>query len=886
MKTSDAGLSVAFSVLQEKRKNSSMNNSNKSWFTCVRNFFLYYLITFFTLVNCGLTLGQQPSATENGIVYFVLLDDSLSMNKPPTDPTTISWLPKITEVKRQMSTFIASLPNGTEAHFFAFAQELTRGPTVVIKTQENRQELKEFVNGLKAEGTATRLWRSLAEVLKEAATLLERNPNVRVRVLAYTDGEDNESPVPTQPATVLSKYGKLLRQTNVQLTYITIGFELQAEQRRDLESGGVQVRTALAPEDVIPLQADFQLLPTVVSVGERVTVVDDSIGFVHDRIVSWGDGSGPSRARSPNHVYTKAGEYEVHLVVTSTTGKESTTTRKIRVVPPPAPKAMFVAPERVEWNSQVTLVDRSTGDVETRKWFLDDQEVSGDQLLSLKLAEPGTRIVRLVVQGKGGVASVTSKIEVSPPTAPRAEIAGPKSIALGETLTLFDRSTGLIDRAAWYVDDQFITATRDFSWKSTKSGEHVIVYKVAGPGGKSQAEHHVQVRGPERPTADFAIPTTLRVDQPLHLVDRSQGLIQELSWTINDTVISQERDASFQFTTPGEHAITLTIRGPGGTDSVTKTISVDPLARPTASFVIGTPQPLLDTATRITDTSVGEIDEAIWFLPGRKSPLVVNYRQGGSRSIDYTFTELGKQEVQLKVLGPGGESEVLQTFDVQTDRTPPQPNIAVDVVHTERDRRVIRFRNRSKGTVLETVFDFGDGSRLTSDTTMEDVLHEYKPGTYLAKVRVQGAREFAPAVVDISIDVPKPWPTWIPHLLWMLPTGLIAALASFYGIVFYSRRLREQRLSRLVGTLNYNLKDARLASYHSVLLDGTSNCQSVTLDDSSVAVVEAYHNPESHAVEHTIELFTHEVSETGRVSIAANEPTVVGLYEFKLVQVL
>lgn len=56
--------------------------------------------------------AQQDAISEARIVYFVLLDDSASMQRRPETPTAASWSPKIDEVKRQMAMFIASLPNG------------------------------------------------------------------------------------------------------------------------------------------------------------------------------------------------------------------------------------------------------------------------------------------------------------------------------------------------------------------------------------------------------------------------------------------------------------------------------------------------------------------------------------------------------------------------------------------------------------------------------------------------------------------------------------------------------------------------------------------------------------------------------------------------------
>ncbi len=669
------------------------------------------------------SFAQEDSVSEASIVYFVLLDDSASMQRRPENPTAVSWRPKVDEVKRQMATFITSLPNGTDVRFYAFAEELTGGPEVVISSDADREKLSAFVNALRAEGRETRLWRSLDSVMAEAAELATSDPGARVRVLAYSDLLDNDPNRP-RPSTVLAKYRTLLRQSQVQLTYITIGFELQAEQRTALEDEGVQVRTALTPEDVIPLQAEFRIVPTEVLAGDRVTLVDDSIGVIRDRIIDWGDGEAPSRGRSPTHVYREPGEYTVRLTVTSSTGREDSATQRVKVVLPPPPVAAFtVSAEQVDVGTSVLLVNESTGADCRFNWVFGDARTSAERNPRVIWSRPGEYVIRL-------------------------------------------------------------TAADSF-------------------GRQATAERVIQVEGPEQPVA---------------------------------------------------------------------------------SFVVGTPEPRVGEAVVLTDTSTGDIETVTWHLPGRDTPLVVDYGNGGERSIECAFAEVGEQEVRLQVRGRGGEAETIQKLNVRTRFVPPEPAVTLEVIESGRDYKLVAFNNRSTGSVVQSEYDFGDGSPTVRVSGVQDVRHEYGPGNYVAHVRIIGPKEFAAEVVEIPIRVPKPLPAWVWRLLWLVPAAIVLLGGAAYAVLWWRKRQEDLRLSMLVGTLNYKSKDAPLAPYASVEFDGTATEGRVPLNESTAAVVRATSDPLTNQIEHSVEVVDGDGTQIGPVPLTENDRTTVGEYEFNLVQ--
>jgi PKD repeat protein len=88
------------------------------------------------------------------------------------------------------------------------------------------------------------------------------------------------------------------------------------------------------PEDNEPPKADFCYNPRTPTAGEPVEFNDKSIDD-HDDIVKWiwdfGDGSRRSNEQNPTHIYEKAGEYEVTLVVYDGNGLPGKATKKVPV---------------------------------------------------------------------------------------------------------------------------------------------------------------------------------------------------------------------------------------------------------------------------------------------------------------------------------------------------------------------------------------------------------------------------------------------------------------------------------------------------------------------------------------------------------------------------
>lgn len=88
-----------------------------------------------------------------------------------------------------------------------------------------------------------------------------------------------------------------------------------------------------------------------------------------------------------------------------------------------------------------------------------------------------------------------------------------------------------------------------------------------GPGGEPPAT---------APTALFGMSASSGVaPMSISFTDRSTGTIETYSWAFGDGATSSERNPSHSYNKAGAYTATLTVSGPGGTNSVSHVISVD-----------------------------------------------------------------------------------------------------------------------------------------------------------------------------------------------------------------------------------------------------------------------------------------------------------------------
>lgn len=243
---------------------------------------------------------------------------------------------------------------------------------------------------------------------------------------------------------------------------------------------------------------------------------------------------------------------------------------------------------------------------------------------------------------------------------------------------------------------------------------------------KELHEVDLSATGQTAPTADFtATPTSGYQPLNVQFTDLSSGAVTSWYWSFGDGGTSTLQHPSHNYTQVGSFTVALTVTGPGGSDSKTRTsyinvVAGEPSADFTASPLSGV-APLLVTFTNLsTNYSV-----SLWSFGDNTSSSQTNPT--------HTYTQKGLYSVSLAVLGPGGsdtknKADYIQVYaQVQAEFTYDKTSGQVPLT--------VQFTNQSTGDWTSLSWDFGDGS----SSNLVNPNHTYtNPGDYTVILTASG----------------------------------------------------------------------------------------------------------------------------------------------------
>jgi PKD repeat protein len=274
------------------------------------------------------------------------------------------------------------------------------------------------------------------------------------------------------------------------------------------------------------------------------------------------------------------------------------------------------------------------------------------------------------------------------------------------------------------------------------------VSEVTGGGGNQTV-----------PGADFDVSGTSG-DAPLTIsfANQSTGTITSSAWNFGDGSGSSESDPSHTYTTAGTYGVSLTVSGPLGSDTITKSGLVTvtqgggtngpPVAGFTASPTSG-PAPL---GVGFHDGSTGAITSRLWFFG--------DGRVGTGPNPTHTFKSAGSYPVTLVISGPfGTDVEMKSGFVTVTTKSVPAPVSGFSGTPTSGFAPLkVSFTDTSSGDVSSHLWLFGDGL----SSALANPKHTYgAPGSYTVMHRVSGQggideHTVASFVTVTSAPVPAP----------------------------------------------------------------------------------------------------------------------------------
>ena len=429
-----------------------------------------------------------------------------------------------------------------------------------------------------------------------------------------------------------------------------------------------------------PVAADFSSAYHSGSAPLTIAFLDNSQGNIAKWTWDFGDGS-TSNERNPVHNYLNPGSYTVTLTVDDFYGNSNCQIKTEYVTvaaqdQPPVAKFTSSTTNGVS-PLEVSFSDQSTGDTTSWQWDFGDNQTSNEQNPVHLYENPGLYTVTLTASGPGGnnTEIKTDFISITAPATP--PIANFSSSSVSGTapsiITFLDQSTGDITNYLWSFGDGGSSSLLNPSHSYAENGIYSVTLTVSGPGGSNSITktHYITITEPiAPPLARFSALPAIGV-APLNVTftDASTGDITSWQWNFGDGTTSSAKNPTHVYETAGEFDVSLTVEGPGGSNTTIKTHYViidEPATPPTAAFSADNVDGMsLPHNVTFNDQSTGDITSWQWnFGDGTTS---------SAKNPTHVYETTGEFNVSLTVEGPGGSNMITKNnfVIIAVDNVPP-----------------------------------------------------------------------------------------------------------------------------------------------------------------------------------------------------------------------
>jgi len=264
---------------------------------------------------------------------------------------------------------------------------------------------------------------------------------------------------------------------------------------------------------------------------------------------------------------------------------------------------------------------------------------------------------RILDGNNDGTATVDMGVDEFPGLPIAGFSAGPVSGTAPLTVTYTDESTGMIDTWEWdFGDNSDLSGEQNPSYTYDNPGTYTVSLIVTGPGGSDTETKtdYITVTYPA-PVAHFtADPISGVHPLTVNFSNQSTGNITSWLWDFGDSSTSTDRNPAHTYDDAGTYTVELTVIGPGGTHTETKTdyIVVDYIT-PIANFIADPTSGVLPLTVWFTDKSTGDITGWLWdFGDGKNST---------EQNPAHSYIEEGLYTLTLAVSGPEGLDTEIKT---------------------------------------------------------------------------------------------------------------------------------------------------------------------------------------------------------------------------------
>ncbi len=470
--------------------------------------------------------------------------------------------------------------------------------------------------------------------------------------------------------------------------------------------------------------ADFSATPLSGVLPLNVTFSDLSVGEIDNWLWDFGDGQ-TSTLQNPSHPYLNPGMYTVSLTVSGATGSDTKTKNSyIKVYTPVVSDfssdiTTGIAP------LTVNFLNSSTGDYSSSSWNFGDSGTSTLKNPSHTYFVGGTYNVSLTVSGNGGTDTEIKNAYITVYNKVTAGFTVDRNNGVYPlTVNFTNTSTGDYTNLSWDFGDGYTSGMENPSHTFQGKGSYIVTLTASGPGGTHQFSDTINVY--QQVEAGFT-GSPLQGLSPLtvNFTNESVGDYTSVLWNFGDGETSTLNNPSHFYTVSGIYTVSLTISGPGGEDTITKTSYVNVFEPSQALFYATPTEGVTPLAVNFSNLSTGSFDTQTWdfgdgFNSNEFEPI-------------HTYTSSGIYTVTLTVNGPGGQATEIKNNYI-TVHTPVSADFSATPLSGIAPLE-IAFTNLSTGTYDTLTWDFGDSA--TSD--IENPTHTYsEPGTYTVSLTVSG----------------------------------------------------------------------------------------------------------------------------------------------------
>ncbi len=272
-------------------------------------------------------------------------------------------------------------------------------------------------------------------------------------------------------------------------------------------------------------------------------------------------------------------------------------------------------------------------------------------------------------------------------------------------------SASQVEQQLYDTADDIYGIAGNSSYQGKLGAGRVNAYKAVGGGS-----------GPQPPNADFtATPTSGCAPLTVDFTDQSTGDIDSWSWDFGDGGTSTAQNPSHTYNNVGTYTVSLTVTGPGGSDTATKTDYITVSTTPTADFVGSPTSGDAPLTVNFTDQSSGVPTSWSWdFGDGNTST---------EQNPSHTYDAAGTYTVSLTASNSCGDDTQTKA-DYITVTEPPCNAPVADFTGSPTSGTAplsVSFTDQSTNNPTSWSWDFGDGGT----STAQNPSHTYNnAGTY------------------------------------------------------------------------------------------------------------------------------------------------------------